>query len=287
LHIFTAEDDEDFDNFYDADEEEAEMRRKKREVRRQEAFAKATADEDSGTWEDVKVRFEGEDEETMKNLERWIRRGAGDAVGDDSVDGGGAQGEHKMVYNELGEQVVATHKLENVLELKDKDGRQWYGAILNNDTVQKVMPGDRQMSARCLVVIGNARGTAGFGMGKGKEASDALNAAFRAATRNLVHIDLYDNFGLYHDVYGKHNNCHAIIKAYGKNKEPTTSEFAQTVLDCFGITGCSAKLMGRRDPYAMVNAMFNAVANHCNIDEQAKGRGKRYITLKWAKDRDL
>lgn len=63
--------------------------------------------------------------------------------------------------------------------LKDKDGRIWSGAILNTDMVQKTMPGNRIGTHRALVVVGNLRGTAGYGMGKGKTSADAVNAAFR------------------------------------------------------------------------------------------------------------
>lgn len=63
--------------------------------------------------------------------------------------------------------------------LRDADGRMWSGVILDTDMVQKTMPGNRVGTHRALVAIGNLRGTAGFGMGKGKTSGDALNSAFR------------------------------------------------------------------------------------------------------------
>lgn len=69
--------------------------------------------------------------------------------------------------------------LENVSELTDKEGRVWSGAILDTDMVQKPMPGGRVMSHRALVVVGNLRGAAGYGMGKAKTPADAVVSAFR------------------------------------------------------------------------------------------------------------
>ena len=69
--------------------------------------------------------------------------------------------------------------LEDPTALIDKDGRMWSGAILDTDMVQKTMPGNRVNTHRALVVVGNMRGAAGFGMGKGKTTADACNAAFR------------------------------------------------------------------------------------------------------------
>ena len=65
------------------------------------------------------------------------------------------------------------------------------------------------------------------------------------------------------------------------------SPFATAVLTRFGIGSASVKLIGRRDPYAMVRAMFNALKQHENIDEFAKDRGKRYLTLKWLYDNNM
>jgi small subunit ribosomal protein S5 len=100
-------------------------------------------------------------------------------------------------------------------------------------------------------------------------------------------VDLFENFGLAHDVHGKHNSCQAYIRATPRTREFVGSLFAFEVLSRFGIGSASVKLRGRRDPYAMVNAIFNAVAKHENIDEFAKDRGKRYLSLKWAYDNSV
>ena len=65
------------------------------------------------------------------------------------------------------------------------------------------------------------------------------------------------------------------------------SPFATAVLTRFGIGSASVKLVGRRDAYAMVRAIFNALEKHENIDEFAKNRGKRYLTLKWLYDNNI
>ena len=69
--------------------------------------------------------------------------------------------------------------LEEPELLKDREGRIWSGIILDTDSVQKPMPGNRVASSRVLVVIGNMNGTAGFGVGKSNNVSDATKAAFR------------------------------------------------------------------------------------------------------------
>lgn len=105
--------------------------------------------------------------------------------------------------------------------------------------------------------------------------------------RNLTHIDLYENFGLAHDLHGKHNSCHAYIRATPRSREMIASPFATDILLRFGIGSASVKLAGRRDPYAMVRAIFNALQKHENIDEYAKARGMRYKVVERARKNNI
>lgn len=108
-----------------------------------------------------------------------------------------------------------------------------------------------------------------------------------SALRNLTHVDLYDNFGLAHDLHGKHNSCHAYIRATPNSRRMVASPLATEVLTRFGISSASVKMKGRRNPYSQVRAIFNALANHQNIDEFAKDKGKRYLTLRWAYEHNV
>jgi small subunit ribosomal protein S5 len=171
--------------------------------------------------------------------------------------------------------------------LRDEDGKIWSGSIVHTDMVQKTMPGNRIASHRALVVIGNLRGTGGFGMGKGKNVGDAVNAAFRAALKNLIHIDLYENYGFAHNLLGKHNSCRAYIQATPRSRIMVGSTLAKAVLNHIGVSSASVKLVGRRNPYSMVHAIFDALSKHENIDEFAKRRGKRFLTLKWLRENQI
>lgn len=63
--------------------------------------------------------------------------------------------------------------------VSDHDGHLWSGIVVHADTTQKITPGGRIMSHRCLVCIGNMKGVGGYGMGKGETANVALTNAFR------------------------------------------------------------------------------------------------------------
>jgi len=122
---------------------------------------------------ELKVKQEAEDQEA--HMARFgFKNKASD---DDLVDKRDPIDKNITVSDEEGVDHVIN--LEDPLLLRDKTGFSWSGIVLDNDTTQKTMPGGRVMTHRCLVVVGNLRGTAGFGKGKGKNADDALNSAFR------------------------------------------------------------------------------------------------------------
>lgn len=183
----------------------------------------------------------------------------------------------------------------------DHDGHLWSGIVVHSDTTQKITPGGRVMSHRALVCIGNMKGVGGYGMGKGETSSIALSNAFRYvlllvkccavlmllyrdALNNLLFMDLYENAALAHDVFGRENNCYVYIRATPKTRLMVASPLAQAIFNQMGIVSVSCKIVGRRHPYAQVRAIFKALAKHKNIDEIAKERGSRYLTLKWMYD---
>jgi hypothetical protein len=67
-------------------------------------------------------------------------------------------------------------------DMVDTSGNIWSMLVINTDTTQKTMPGNRVLSHRTLVMMGNLKGSGGFGMGKGKTPADSLTAACRYAS---------------------------------------------------------------------------------------------------------
>jgi small subunit ribosomal protein S5 len=102
-----------------------------------------------------------------------------------------------------------------------------------------------------------------------------------------VHIDLYENASLAHDLFGKHNACRCVIRATPKSREMVASPMIEEILHTVGVASASVKMIGNRNPYSQVNALFNALSQHQNLDEFAKARGKRYLTVRWAHENNL
>lgn len=110
---------------------------------------------------------------------------------------------------------------------------------------------------------------------------------FRDAVKNVFFVDLYDNFGLAHDLMGKHNACRVYIRATPRGRMFVGSPLSRAILNRFGISSASVRIVGRRDPYAVCRAFSYALQNHENLDEFARDRGLRYLTLRWIYDNKI
>ncbi|MFZ5433066.1 MAG: ribosomal protein S5, partial [Calditrichota bacterium] len=68
--------------------------------------------------------------------------------------------------------------------------------------VAKVVKGGRNFSFNAVVVVGDGRGRAGFGMGKANEVVDAITKATQQAKRSMKRYPII-GATLPHTVYGK------------------------------------------------------------------------------------
>lgn len=181
---------------------------------------------------------------------------------------------------------AAKEKRDSRPTMDEDDGKlpgKWAETIVSVDRVQKVTTGGVEMTYRTLVVIGNANGAGGFGMGRAQSPPDSVARALRAARKNIVVLDRFKNASLVHSVEGRHNNCKVILRAVPPGYGMKGGRIARAVLTQMGISDFTAKAHGRRKPFSVVRAIFKALARHQSLSEISKARGRRIIELEWRK----
>jgi len=150
--------------------------------------------------------------------------------------------------------------------------------VISIGRVSRMTGQGRKMQFRALVVMGNGKGAAGFGVGKGLNPRSALVSAVREGEKDLVFVDVAPWGGLYHDVEGHCNNTKVVIKAIDSNKwYATAGRLMRCIMECTGITSYSCVIIGRRNPFSIVNAAFDALGQHKTPKEIAKKRGRKLI----------
>lgn len=150
-------------------------------------------------------------------------------------------------------------------------------ALLQVGRVHKVVKGGTTMSMRALVVIGNRKGTAGYGEGKSDTAQHAIERACRDAKRNLLHIDLHQGRTIFHRVKGSYVKSRVTMWPAPKGTGISASNNFFAVLQLFGLKDVGAKLHGPRCLSNAVKALFNTLSNVQSPQSVAAARGLKEI----------
>jgi ribosomal protein S5 len=71
--------------------------------------------------------------------------------------------------------------------------------VLQIRRVARVNSGGKVRSISALVIVGNANGSAGYGLGRGHDLSVAIEKATKMATKSMTWIPRFDNRTVYSD----------------------------------------------------------------------------------------
>src|SRR6202022_4621791 len=91
----------------------------------------------------------------------------------------------------------------NLSELKDD--------VIAINRVTKVVKGGKNLSFSALVVVGDSRGHAGFGMGKAREVPMAIKKGIEQAKKNLIKLNMKGTT-IPHQVLGRYGSAQVLLK---------------------------------------------------------------------------
>ena len=139
--------------------------------------------------------------------------------------------------------------------------------------VSKTVKGGRVMKFSALVVVGDGKGTVGYGLGKAAEVSEAILKGIADAKKNMVKISLAGDT-IPHDVIGIFGAGTVLLKPAPEGTGVIAGGPMRAVMDAVGIRNVLAKAYGSTNPYNMVRATLNALANLHSPEDIAAKRGK-------------
>ena len=132
-------------------------------------------------------------------------------------------------------------------------------AIVNIGRVTKVVKGGRRFRFTALVVVGDKKGTIGFGTGKAKEVPDAIKKALDDAFKSLVTISLKGTT-IAHDIEHKYNASRILLKPASKGTGLIAGGAARPVLELAGVKDIIAKSLGSNNANNLVQATVEALS---------------------------
>ena len=138
--------------------------------------------------------------------------------------------------------------------------------------VSKTVKGGRIFKFAALVVVGDGKGTVGFGIGKSGEVPDAIRKGIEDAKKNLIKVPVHKGT-IPHEQYGKFGGAYVFIKPATEGTGIKAGGAMRAVLESVGVKNVLAKSKGSSNPHNLVKATIAALLELRDASTVADHRG--------------
>lgn len=163
-----------------------------------------------------------------------------------------------MAYNRASEKDNAPEMIERVVYL---------------NRVSKTVKGGRVMKFSALVVVGDGKGTVGYGLGKAAEVSEAILKGIANAKKNLQKVVLAETT-IPHEVIGIFGAGKVLLKPAPVGTGVLAGGAVRAVMEAAGISNIRAKCLRSNNPQNVVKATMQGLESLRDAAEVARIRGK-------------
>lgn len=139
--------------------------------------------------------------------------------------------------------------------------------------VSKTVKGGRVMKFSALVVVGDGKGTVGYGLGKAAEVSEAILKGIADAKKNMVKISLSGST-IPHDVIGIFGAGSVLLKPAPEGTGVIAGGAVRAVMEAVGIKNICAKCLRSNNPQNVVKATMVGLKSLRSPEQVAAVRGK-------------
>ncbi len=139
--------------------------------------------------------------------------------------------------------------------------------------VSKTVKGGRVMKFSALVVVGDGKGTVGYGLGKAAEVSEAILKGIADAKKNMVKVSL-DGSTIPHDVIGIFGAGTVLLKPAPEGTGVIAGGAVRAVMEAVGIKNICAKCLRSNNPQNVVKATMAGLTSLRSPEQVAAIRGK-------------
>ena len=139
--------------------------------------------------------------------------------------------------------------------------------------VSKTVKGGRVMKFSALVVVGDGKGTVGYGLGKAAEVSEAILKGIADAKKKMVKISL-DGTTIPHEVTGIFGAGKVLMRPAPEGTGVIAGGAVRAVMEAVGIKNITARCLRSNNPQNVVKATMEGLKSLRSPEQIAAIRGK-------------
>ena len=140
--------------------------------------------------------------------------------------------------------------------------------------VSKTVKGGRVMKFSALVVVGDGKGTIGFGMGKAGEVPEAIRKGLEAAKKNMRKINMKGTT-IPHEIVGEFGAGRILMRPAAPGTGVIAGGPVRAVLEVAGIKDIRTKCLRSNNPCNVVSATIQGLCALRDAEQVAATRGKQ------------
>ena len=156
---------------------------------------------------------------------------------------------------------------------RDPAEKEFVEKLVKLNRTAKVVKGGRRFSFSALTVIGDRKGTVGYGFGKANDVSEAIRKSIDKAKRNMVKLPV-KNGTIPHEVTGLFKASQVLLKPACSGTGIIAGGPVRAIMEAGGVTDVLSKSIGASSQYNVVKATFDCISKMMDAKTVAKNRGK-------------
>ena len=154
----------------------------------------------------------------------------------------------------------------------DKQGDALLEKLVQVNRVAKTVKGGRIFTFTALTVVGDNKGKVGYGLGRAREVSIAIQKAMEVAKRNMVQVHL-NGSTIEYEVSERHGASKVYMQPAAEGTGIIAGGAMRAVLELAGVQNVLAKCYGSYRAINVIHATFKALKNMQSPENIAAKRG--------------